>query len=288
MRLTWLVTAGAAMMPTIMVDALHAGVVWHYFGAPPILAFSLDAIGLLWWRRSSVLDLWLLVVLWAWLIETVLLSTTAYRFSLVWYAGRIYGLLSSSFVLLVPAVGIDDALCAAGAVGPGAASRARGRLMTLEAMSAAIAHEIKQPLGAIVANANAGSAGWARPRRRWTRIADTLKDIAADGHRASEVIQSVRAMFSGERAGEAARLDANGAHSRDHRAVRGELEAAKIAVQLEACTAASLVSAHRGQLQQVVLNVVANAADAMRMVTDRAHVLRVESRPSRSGGVPYE
>ena len=99
--LTWLVTAGAEMVPAIMMDPLQANDVWHYFAAPPILALSVGSIALLWWRRSSTLDLWLLVVLWAWLIETVLLSTTAYRFSLVWYAGRIYGLLSSSFVLLV-------------------------------------------------------------------------------------------------------------------------------------------------------------------------------------------
>ena len=68
---------------------------------PPIWALIIVSIGLLWWRRSSVLDLWLLVVLWAWLIESLLLGITLDRFSVVWYIGRILGLLAASFVLLV-------------------------------------------------------------------------------------------------------------------------------------------------------------------------------------------
>jgi signal transduction histidine kinase len=223
-------------------------------------------------------------VLWAWLIETVLLSTTAYRFSLVWYAGRIYGLLSSSFVLLV-LLSESTMLYARLALSVLAQRREReGRLMTLEAMSAAIAHEIKQPLGAIVANANAGQRWLGKAPPALDKIADTLKDIAADGHRASEVIQSVRAMFTASEQART-RLDANELIRETIALVRSELEAAKIAVQVELDPKLPSVSAHRGQLQQVILNVVTNAADAMRTVMDRARVLRVESRPFQSSGL---
>ena len=126
-----------------------------------------------------------------------------------------------------------------------------------------------------MANASAGQRWLSRAPPALDRIADTLKDIAADGHRAGEVIQSVRAMFA---AGEQARtrIDANELIRETIALVRVELEAAKIAVQVELDPEVPSVSAHRGQLQQVILNVVANAADAMRMVGNRARVLRVE------------
>jgi signal transduction histidine kinase len=98
--LTLLVTAGESLLPSIMINTVQANVLWH-FTAPFLLTLSTIAIVLLWKRRESVLDLWLLVVLWAWFIETILLTATDSRFTLVWYAGRAYGLISSSFVLIV-------------------------------------------------------------------------------------------------------------------------------------------------------------------------------------------
>jgi signal transduction histidine kinase len=193
--LTWLVTAGASVMPAIMVDAMHANSVWHDFAAPPILALSVASVALLWWRRSSMLDLWLLLVLWAWLIETSLLSTTASRFTLVWYAGRAYGLLSSSFVLLV-LLSETTMLYARLALSVVALRQEReASLMTLDAMSAAIAHEIKQPLGAIVTNAVAGLRWLNRSPPALDNARDTFDQIAVAGRRADDVIQSVREMF---------------------------------------------------------------------------------------------
>jgi PAS domain S-box-containing protein len=159
-----------------------------------------------------------------------------------------------------------------------------GRRTTLAAMTASIAHEIKQPLGAIVANAAAALRWLARTPPSLDDVREALNDIEADGHRASEVIQSVRAVFSkGDQGG--VPLDANELIRQTLAIVRGELEAAGIAVQLDLATQLPLVPAHRGQLQQVILNVVANAADAMRAVTDRERILKVRSEPSERGGV---
>jgi signal transduction histidine kinase len=274
--LTWLVTAGATIIPSIMVDAIHASSVWEHFAAPPILALSVAAVVLLWWRRSSMLDLWLLVVLWAWLIETVLLSTTSDRFSLVWYAGRMYGLLSSSFVLLV-LLSETTMLYARLALSVLAQRREReARLMTLDAMSAAIAHEIKQPLGAIVTNANAGLRWLSRSPPGLDNARDTFGEIAADGHRASDVIQSIREMFKESDQGSPP-LDTNELIQEAIAIARGELETARIVVQLELAAKLPTISAHKGQLQQVILNIIANAIDAMRSITDRARVLKVKS-----------
>jgi PAS domain S-box-containing protein len=157
------------------------------------------------------------------------------------------------------------------------------RRTTLAAMSAAIAHEIRQPLGAIVTNANAGLRWLDRSTPDLAEVRDTLKHISADGHRASEVIQSVRAMFAkSDQVG--APLDANELIRETIAMANDELEAAKIDVQLE-LDHLPMIPAHRGQLQQVVLNILTNAAESMRNIDDRARTLRVRSKPFDSTGV---
>jgi PAS domain S-box-containing protein len=150
---------------------------------------------------------------------------------------------------------------------------------TLAAMSAAIAHEIKQPLGAIVMNASAGL--------RWLNAASpdigeartSFANVVADGHRAGEVIQSIRAMFETGGQAEAA-LDANAMIREAIAIVGGELEAARIQLQLDLAPQLAPLSAHKGQLQQVILNLISNAVDAMRAVTNRPRLLTVTSAAS--------
>jgi PAS domain S-box-containing protein len=155
---------------------------------------------------------------------------------------------------------------------------------TLAAMTAAIAHEIKQPLGAIVTNANAGLRWLDRSVPDVAETGNTLRRIAADAHRASDVIQSVREMFAtSERA--STLLDPNELIKESIALVSAELEQAKITVQLELSEGLPLISAHRGQLQQVMLNLITNAADAMRHIDNRARLLRVKSEAPESRGI---
>jgi len=159
-----------------------------------------------------------------------------------------------------------------------------GRRSTLAAMSGAIAHEIRQPLGAIVTNANAALRWLNRPAPDFDEVRDALKHIVTDGHRASEVIQSVRSMFSkGDH--EESPLDTNELIRETIAIASGELDAAKVTIELELSEPLPLIPAHRGQLQQVVLNIVTNAADSMRSIDDRERLLRVRSRPFDSSGV---
>jgi PAS domain S-box-containing protein len=142
-------------------------------------------------------------------------------------------------------------------------------------MSAAIAHEIRQPLAAIVTNANAGLRWLNRATPDLDEARVTLEDIAASAHRANEVVQSVRGMIA--KTDQAlASLDISELIRETIALVRGDLEAAGIVVQLELAAQLPLISAHKGRLQQVILNLVTNAADAMRAVTDRGRVLTVK------------
>jgi PAS domain S-box-containing protein len=156
------------------------------------------------------------------------------------------------------------------------------RQATLAVMSAAIAHEIKQPLAAIVANANAGLRWLTKTPPSLDEACATFKDIAAAGHRMNEVIESIRTMFSRTHQSEFA-LDMNELIRETIALVRGDLEAASVDVELEMASQLPLISGHRGQLQQVILNLVTNAAEAMRTVTGRT--LRVASKQSNSNGV---
>jgi len=159
-----------------------------------------------------------------------------------------------------------------------------GRRTTLAAMSAAIAHEIRQPLGAIVTNANAALRWLDRPAPDIGEVRDALKHIVDDGHRTSEVIQSVRSMFAkGDQAGTL--LDANDLIRETIAIASGELDDARVTIELELAEQLPLISAHKGQIQQVVLNIVTNAVDSMRGVGSRARMLRVRSRPFDTNGV---
>jgi PAS domain S-box-containing protein len=141
-------------------------------------------------------------------------------------------------------------------------------------MSAAIAHEIKQPLAAIVTNANAGLRWLNRATPDLDEARVTLEDIAASAHRANEVIQSVRGMIA--KTDQAlTSLDTSELIRETIALVRGDLDAAGIVVQLELAAQLPLIAAHKGRLKQVILNLVTNAANAMRAVTNRGRVLTV-------------
>jgi len=160
-------------------------------------------------------------------------------------------------------------------------ARVAGRA-TVAAMSAGIAHEIKQPLTAIVTNATAGLRWLERSEPNVAEAREALRRIAADGRRTSDVIQSIRGMFA--KSEQAPRLlDTNEVIRESIALVSAELEAAKIGVQLELAEQLSSISAHKGQLQQVMLNLISNAADAMRSVEDRVRLLRVRSEASGTG-----
>jgi signal transduction histidine kinase len=279
----WFVIAHEEMLPVIVVTATNPGGAVKIISAV-MLTFCASAFVLLWFSRRSVLDLWLLVVSLAWLFSSILINLVGHRFDVAWYSNRIFAIMSASFVLFV-LLAESTMLYARLALSVLAQRREReAQLMTLDAMSAAIAHEINQPLGAIVMNANTGLLYLNKASPDLNEARDSFTQINADGQRASKVIEAIRAIFSrGEQA--ETLLDPNELIREAIALVRSDLEKASISIRLGLAPQLPSVHGHHGQLLQVILNLVNNAADAMRVVNDRARVLTVKSESSKPNGI---
>jgi PAS domain S-box-containing protein len=159
------------------------------------------------------------------------------------------------------------------------------RRMAMGEMAASIAHEIKQPLAAIAANGNAGLrwlASDATPNIERARA--ILKHIVNDTHRASEVIDGIRSMFKNE--GQAKTLqDLNELIREALTLVRVEVENQRVSICAELSAELPRVPANQVQLRQVIVNLIANAVDAMSTVANRARVLRIKTKRHKLDGV---
>jgi two-component system NtrC family sensor kinase len=158
------------------------------------------------------------------------------------------------------------------------------RLTTMGAMTASIAHEINQPLAAIAANANAGLRWLSRSTPDIEEVHAALKRINNDAHRASEVIQSVRSIFK-KTPQQGAAVGVNDVVLEVLALVQGELINYRILVESDLPRQLPQVRADRVQLQQVILNLITNAVEAMSSVQDRSRVLSVASRTQDPGSV---
>jgi Membrane-associated sensor, integral membrane domain len=138
---TVLVTAGHELMPRLMLDTLQVSHLWYY-AVGPMAVLVVLALVLLWLRHRSVLDLWLMVVLCAYAIEIALTAfPVPIRFSVGWYAGRVYGVLSGSLVLLIL---LEEITMLYGELLRAVLAQRRERevrLVTGDAISASMAHE---------------------------------------------------------------------------------------------------------------------------------------------------
>jgi len=154
------------------------------------------------------------------------------------------------------------------------------RLITMAEMTASIAHDIRQPLAAIEINTNAALRRLTNATPDLNEVRAALESIMADGRRASEVIGRIRVMFKkGEP--EKAWLDINELIREILAPVDGELQNQCVLVQTELLDELPQVLVDRAQLQQVILNLIMNAVEAMASIKTRARVLRVTSELQR-------
>src|ERR1700716_1587941 len=158
------------------------------------------------------------------------------------------------------------------------------RLAMMGELAASIAHEINQPLGAIIMNGNACRRFLALTPPDLDEIRDGLDAVVSDGNRASEVLSRIRAMLKNV-APERVQMDVNRAITDVLALARHELQQHRVTVEADLHPNLPPIMADRVQLQQVVLNLVMNGVDAMRAIADRPRVLTVRSQLDDRGNI---
>jgi PAS domain S-box-containing protein len=151
------------------------------------------------------------------------------------------------------------------------------RVTTMGQLTASIAHEVNQPLAAVVANAEACLSWLDRENPDLDAARRSVNWIIDDSNRASEVIRRIRALA---RKGslDRAPLDINGVISETLGLVQRELIGHRVSLRTELASALPAVLGDRVQLQQLIINLVMNGIEAMQSVTDRPRELVVRSR----------
>jgi PAS domain S-box-containing protein len=150
------------------------------------------------------------------------------------------------------------------------------RLLNIEAITASIAHEVRQPLAAIATNGSAALRFLGMEPLDLGEVRAILDRIMSNCRRASEVFDSITALF---RRADHSRLstDVNEIILEVLQSLHGELNDHGVATDAELASELALVDAHQGQLRLVISNLFHNAIEAMDTTTDRGRVLRVKT-----------
>jgi C4-dicarboxylate-specific signal transduction histidine kinase len=158
------------------------------------------------------------------------------------------------------------------------------RVTTLGEMTASIAHEINQPLAAMIANAEACLSWLGRDPPDLDTARRSVEWIVEDGNRASEVTRHIRALAKKTDI-EKVSLDINDVASDAIALVQRELSSHGAVLKLEFAPDLPRIFGDRVQLQQVIINLVINAVEAMESVADRPHELTICSGRHEDGGI---
>jgi PAS domain S-box-containing protein len=150
------------------------------------------------------------------------------------------------------------------------------KLLSVDAITASIAHEVRQPLTAIASNASAALRFCDRTPPDHDEVRAALKRIIGDSHRADELFDSIRALF---RRTDQARepLDVSEMAREALQSLREELIGHKVTTNIDFASELPLVDGNRNQLQEVIINLIHNAVEAMDTASDRSHILNVST-----------
>jgi C4-dicarboxylate-specific signal transduction histidine kinase len=150
------------------------------------------------------------------------------------------------------------------------------RITTLGELTTSIAHEVNQPLAAVVANAEACLRWLDRATPDLDAARQSLGWIIDDSNRASEVIRRIRALARKSDI-EKVSLDVNEVIREAIALVQRELISHRLSLRMELAPALPMILGDRVQLQQVMINLVMNGIEAMQSVTDRPRELVIRS-----------
>jgi signal transduction histidine kinase len=260
--LTSAVTAGGDFMPRLLdgTAILPLG----YYANGTIALTNVLALLLLWSRGKSVLDLWLMVAVCALIMETALvaLGFVSSRFSIGFYATRLIPVVVSKAVLIAllsETLILHERLAGAFIL----QRRERdNRLMSVDAATAAVAHEISQPLGAITLNISSALHLLKKTPPDLEEANACLTAMAGESEHANEIVKSIRKLFK-TAAHQNTLIDINRLVQQVLRMVENDLHVQGVTASTEFQDHLPQITGDPILLQQVILNLVKNAIEAM-------------------------
>ena len=260
--IAWLTTGGEALLPPIILDTSRLSPFVIY---PIWFTILITAAGLviLVFRRRSVLDLWLIVVAAVFIGELAfsgLLPTV--RFSVGFYAGRVFSLVTSSIVLIVLLAEMTLLYVHLARSNEVLQRERHDKLMSMEAMAALIAHEVNQPLGSILTNVETMQSMLQSSTPDISEIREIAADINRDDVRASEVLRRIRTLLK-KVSFEVKPIDLNENVRQAVALLSGQAAARQVDVSTAIGFPLLPISGDRVQIQQVLVNLIVNAMDAM-------------------------
>jgi signal transduction histidine kinase len=282
--LTWLAADGVRYLPAMYLNTLQQTPFARQINIF-LWAINLTAFVLLFIRRRTVLDIWLTVVLFAWWPNFfVAIFYTYVRFSAGWYLGRLVALAASSTLLIV-LLAESAALYARLANALLLVRRERAdRFIGAVAATGAIAHEVRQPLTAIATRGRAGLNWLKRVPPDLGRASECFNSMVEASHRADEVVAGVRGLFEKTPA-QHTLVQINDIIREVLDLVQDDLRAETIAATVEYQDNLPKILGAHTQIQQVILNLVKNAIDAMRFVPPEKRRLRLVTGLHEKSGV---
>ena len=260
--LTWVATAAVEHLPTLYVSELSQTPFANYVNVYLSL-LSAAALVLLFVRRRTLLDQWLMVTLLAWLPNFVVsVLFTVVRFTVGWYVARIYALFAGSallFVLLFETVVLYARLANAIVL---LRRERETKLMSAQAITAAIAHEIRQPLTRITASGGAAQRFLKMVPPELDKAQAALDGVVNAGHSSSAVIDGFRSLF-GKADEEQQLVDMNELIPEVLESLNSQLKDHHVSIRVDLTPKLPLVSGNKSQLQEVVSNLIINSIEAM-------------------------
>ncbi len=158
------------------------------------------------------------------------------------------------------------------------------KVMSLGALTASIAHEVNQPLSGIVTNAGTCLRMLAADPPNVEGAQETARRTIRDSKRAADVIARLRGLFS-KRSATIEAVDLNQTACEVIALMRSDLEQARVILRTEFAEKLPFVGGDRVQLQQVIMNLLRNGADAMSSVDDRPRGLSIKTEPDADATV---
>jgi signal transduction histidine kinase len=276
--LTWSVAAKEEYWPRLLANDVDFTPLTNYVGTIP-LATSVLAFIVLWFRRRSVLDLWVAVAILATVVEqAVACLFIVSRYSVGAYAVRTFSVIVSTIVLSAMLSEFVRVYASLVRTNQMLQRERESKLTTVAAAVAAIAHEIRQPLTAISANSSAARRFLARGPADIERVGGILDNIGKASLRANEIVEGVGALF--RRANpERQSIDVNDLVIEALQVIAKELADCSITVDTQLTSELPRIMGDKGQLQEVIVNLVQNSIDAMRTVSAKPRMLHVRTEP---------